>query len=328
MNQIVKVNKQLPATIEELHKKIIIGRAGLEVYRKALQAFSKTQSLNDDFMQRKAELLEQGQQHGITIIDYEQQFGGMLKELFPSEGGRPKNRQASLTVLEDYGITRNESMRAKALCDYTEQVNEVIDEAIEMGDIPTPFRAWLKVKAFRKKEERETTETPELPEGTFDVIVIDPPWPIEKIDREVAPTQDIMNYHTWDVEKIRNLKIPASDNCHIFLWTTQKYLPEAIDIIEYWDLKYILTFVWHKDGGFQPFGLPQYNCEFILYAREGAPKFIDLKNFFTCFSAKRTGHSEKPEEFYELLRRVTDGRRLDMFNRRKIEGFVSWGNEI
>lgn len=52
-------------------------------------------------------------------------------------------------------------MRAKALYDYPEQVNEAIDEAIEMGDIPTPFRAWLKVKIFRKKGEKEIkTELP------------------------------------------------------------------------------------------------------------------------------------------------------------------------
>jgi len=201
-------------------------------------------------------------------------------------------------------------------------------EKIKAGEmtIPEAKREIKRQEVILNLESIEVQEAKEI-EGVYDVIVIDPPWPMQKIERDVAPEQVAFEYPVMTINEILQLEIPVANNSHVFLWTTQKYLPDAFELLDVWGLKYVCTFVWHKNGGFQPFGLPQYNCEFVLYARFGTPSFIDFKNFFTCFNANRTKHSEKPEEFYSTIRRVTAGRRLDMFNRRMIEGFDTWGKE-
>ncbi len=202
--------------------------------------------------------------------------------------------------------------------------NEILKNAKTFIEVKREEKKSKQKERFAKLKEKELLPIVKK----YDVVVIDPPWQMEKIEREVAPLQTGFDYSTMTIEEIKNYKLPNEKDCHVFMWITHKNLPHGFDIFENWKVKYVCCFVWHKNGGFQPFGLPQYNCEFVLYGRIGVPEFFDLKNFNVCFSANRTGHSEKPELFYQTIKRVTVGKRVDIFGRREIDGFDSWGDEI
>ena len=169
------------------------------------------------------------------------------------------------------------------------------------------------------------------PIQTFETIVMDPPWPMQKIERDVRPNQVAFDYPTMSEDELRKFGEPlnrmAADDCHLFMWTTQKFLPLALELVEQYRFRYVLTMVWHKAGGYQPTGLPQFNCEFIVYARKGTPKFVSTQGFFCCLNGPRREHSRKPDEFYEMIRLVTGGPRIDVFSREAREGFAQYGNE-
>jgi len=263
-----------------------------------------------------------GDEYGVTgrTVKNDAQFSKAVDKVADEIGDKARNAILS-------GQAKVPKERVEQLIEIKQVAPEFI-EPILSGELPIS-KAMREVKRKLVLDNLNGIDAIEVKElnGVYDVIVIDPPWPMNKIERDVAPNQVEFDYPTMSEEELFDLKIPCADNCHVWLWTTHKYLPLALKLLEAWDLKYVCTFVWHKPGGFQPFELPQYNCEFALYARRGTPKFIDFKNFSVCFNAPRGAHSEKPQEFYNLINRVTAGRRLDMFNRREIPGFDTWGKE-
>ena len=241
----------------------------------------------------------------------------------PSDKVKPK-KDTRLKQSKLAGVSERKLKQARFVSQHSKaKEKQVMLGLVSLADV---------VRELKKKDLVKSLETIEVKkakqlDGVYDVVVIDPPWPIKKIERDERVNQTELEYPLMSEEEIEALKIPCAKDCHVWLWTTHRFLPTAFRLLDKWNLNYVCTFVWHKPGGFQPIGLPQFNCEFALYARFGSPEFVDTKSFNVCFDAPRTKHSEKPEEFYAAVRRVTAGRRLDMFNRRVIEGFDGWGKE-
>lgn len=325
MNSLTTQKEYLPSTVEELHSFILIGKERLKVHQAKIRAIEK---LGMAEAARKA-ALQDGQDAGTAVIYAEAKLGELLRDTprrIESSGRGTIESKPSLPS----GISKRTSHQAQTIASNPETIEKVIAKAIEQEKIPTPDFVYKMIKRDEAQERVESIRknSASVIDGKYDVIVIDPPWPMEKIERDCRPNQHELDYPTMSEEELSCLEIPSSDHCHLFLWTTHKFLPMSFRLLDAWDFRYVCTFVWHKPGGFQPIGLPQYNCEFAIYARKGTPRFVDTKAFPTCFNAPRGAHSEKPQEFYSMIERVTEGRRLDMFSRRKIENFDVWGNQV
>lgn len=266
----------------------------------------------------------------------ERRLGDLLKQMAENgeretRGGDRKSKQspdASTLMLNDIGVSKNQSSRWQTMAEVPEEQFEkfVAETKADKAELTSAGV----IRLARHNEQAAIEPRPILfPTSQFSTIVVDPPWPIEKIAREVRPNQAALDYPTMSLDEISALPVSplCFDDCHLYLWTTERFLPSAFGILETWGFRYIFTMVWRKPGGYQPFGLPQYNCEFVLFGRRGSLNFDDTKNFFTCFEAPRREHSRKPDEFYDLVRRVSPGPRLDMFSRERREGFEQHGKE-
>lgn len=164
----------------------------------------------------------------------------------------------------------------------------------------------------------------------YDVIYADPPWPVKKIIRKVRPNQkEHLDYPTMSLFEIEGLPIShlANENCKLFLWTTQAFLPKSFDVIEAWGFRYQRAITWDKQNGMCLFGF-HHRTEFLLFGYKGKIEMYPRQKAFpTIVTAKSPRHSGKPQIFRDLIYPFGKSH-LELFAREKTEGWDVWGNEV
>ena len=347
--QMKKLPDVLPSAAQAMK---VLDQLEAEIARApSFEALNKTSNMAAA-MQRAFRPMEMGQavadRAGEVWIEAEVGLGTQLDRAPVAKGtrglGRPKLGGAVIAPPNDVptyaemgfpgDAGKKRAARAKKLATIPRPKRKRLIAVLKKeGRGVSPNALAVAIRKENKTTKKHEVATAEFSaDGPFGVAVIDPPWPMQKIDRDDSPTENVIDYPVMTIAEIiahwkDEIAPRMADDCHVFMWTTQKYLPAAIEMMPELGLNYVLVMVWHKPGGFQPFDLPQYNCEFAVYARKGAPVFIDLKDFFCCFEAPRREHSRKPDEFYDTIRRVTGGSRIDIFSREARDGFAQYGNQ-
>lgn len=168
----------------------------------------------------------------------------------------------------------------------------------------------------------------------YQIIYADPAWSYNDKGCHGACEK---HYSTMKDNDIYNLPISkiADKDCILFLWATYPKLKEALKTIEAWGFKYkTIAFQWIKTYEFKWnffFGLGRWtrgNTEPCLLATKGKPKRM-RDDISQIILEKIKGHSEKPEIVKtKIIQLMGDLSRIELFARKKTDGWDAWGNEI
>ena len=160
--------------------------------------------------------------------------------------GKPKT-DTRKSVAKRAGVSERKMRQAQAVRKASpELAAQVLAGEIDLAAATREIKRKAVVANLDDVSKREAKRV----EGVFDVIVLDPPWPMEKIERDARPNQVAFDYPTMSEDELRVLKVPVATDCHVWLWTTHRFLPMALRLLEAWGLTYVCTFVWHKPGSF------------------------------------------------------------------------------
>lgn len=266
----------------------------------------------------------------------ERRIGELLQPTARATGadiaGRPKQLDGSRALpsnrpptLAELGLTKRESAEAQALAELSEeQFNEVVARAMPLSSAAKEARKAQREAAVAEVNAAIKAEGVAPPDGLFDVIVIDPPWPYgrgydSKGSRVASP------YPEMALGDLRALELPAKDDCVLYLWTTHAFLWDARALLDAWGFTYKALLVWDK----QKMGMGAWlrmQCEFCLLAVRGKPLYQNAE-WRDLISEPRREHSRKPEAFYAMVEAVAAGRRLDYFSRTDRAGWACFGAE-
>lgn len=347
-----EVRKQKLAEAQDIAEAVLDAEVRIGQLMSQVPKTSGGDRRSEDFKNRTAAKFEKPDP---SKIDPELVFGDRLKDeedddatwddIFAEETteeppAEEEPQKTKAEVIAESGFTKDQVNRFETLAQNTELVEKAKAEARENDDIVSRSLVLHMVKEQKRAEKEEQREerrqenaekiehlsTPFDAQGLFQTIVIDPPWDWSDEGDVNQFGRAKPDYHTMSIDEIAALPVDkiADQNCHLYLWVTNRSLPKAFKLIETWNFRYITCLTWVKPS----IGMGNYfrgSTEQVLFAVKGSQP-LKRKDVGTHFEAPRGKlHSEKPDEFYSLVESCSYAPYIDIFGRKERDGWKVYG---
>jgi len=270
----------------------------------------------------------------------------------PVLGGNIVLPPSDIPKLSDIGIAKIQSHRWQRVAlvpsDVFEQYLQLTKAKSDDEQLEYITREGL-LMFYVKQQTSEDNVIP-LPEGVYNVIYADPPWQYGNQIESWGPTtgrQQIMHYAGLPLEIItyytdkngKEIKDCFAENAVLFLWATNPFLKDGLQVVSNWGFEYKTNIVWVKTNikrpgsGFWVRG--RHELLFIaargafLPNQEGKSPIGSVVDWPDTLLADQQEHSRKPVEVYSLIETMyPEGKYLELFARNIRQGWESWGDEV
>ena len=167
------------------------------------------------------------------------------------------------------------------------------------------------------------------------VIVADCPWSFG--DKLPGTTRGAAsNYDVMDIDDICAFPLPPiAPDALLFMWRVSSQPEEALRVVRAWGFVPKTELVWIKtmpDTNKLAFGMGRYvrasheTC--IIAARGKATQLIRNRSVRSVFFAPRGAHSEKPQQFFDIVESMAEGPYCELFARTRRNGWLQYGNQL
>lgn len=347
MNDITITSRNLPTNINDLAKFALIGREKLVAVRAEIRAIEKV-GLAQEVREQK---LHEAQEISEAVTDAEVRIGELTMAMPKASGGDRRSEVFKNThedifektkseIIREAGFTPKQVSQFQRMAANPDAVERAKAQAREAGDILSRSKVLQEVGKDVRAAEKATRVEMATSAGVsvnifatdkkYRVIYADPPWSYnDKQDTDYYGGAE-KHYGTMLLEDIAALPIGriAEKNAVLFLWTTSPLIFDSQKVFESWGFTYKSMFIWDKVKT----GMGHYNSvrhEMLLICTRGSCTPDTPRMFDSVQSIERSeNHSEKPQQFREIIETLYAGNRIELFARKPHDGWDVWGNEV